>query len=67
MELAVKVVSEEVPGYTLYNGQEKFNISAGKHLKIETSPEGNEILDAIVPTGKKWLVSILVSVQEENA
>jgi hypothetical protein len=41
------------------------DLPAGKHLKIETSPAGVEILDAVVPTGKKWTsVKISVEVQE---
>jgi len=37
---------------------------AGKRLKIETSPGGEEILDEEVPAGKSWKIRIAVSVEE---
>jgi len=41
-----------------------FVIPAGKTLKIETTPQGEEILSETVPAGKTWTVSISVSVIE---
>ena len=40
---------------------------AGKTLKIETSPAGAELLDAVVPDGKQWSVLVYVRVVETSA
>jgi len=47
-----------------YYGTEVLNIAADKHLKVETSPDGEDVLDAVVPTGKTWVARITVSIQE---
>ena len=41
-------------------------VSAGQHLKIETSPGGEEILDEQVPDRKQWSVRIIVEIEEED-
>jgi hypothetical protein len=48
------------------DGDGTFQVTAGKHLKIETSPGGEEILDVIVPEGKVWTVTLSVRVIEED-
>lgn len=42
-------------------------LSAGQHLKIETSPGGEELLDVVVPAGKVWSVVINVETLEGDA
>jgi len=44
-----------------------FVVPAGKTLKIETSPQGDEILSATVPKGKVWSVSIVIDISETDA
>lgn len=55
---------------TLYevrkDGDGTFQVTAGKHLRIETSPKGEEILDVVVPEGKVWTVTVSVRVIEED-
>lgn len=48
-------------------GSVDFSLATGKTLKIETSPNGEEILDLTVPVGKSWDVSISVSINETDA
>jgi hypothetical protein len=48
-------------------GGESFNLVAGQSLKIESSPNGEELLVAEVPAGKKWTVSVSVSTVETDA
>ena len=43
-------------------GGESFDLAAGKSLKIETSPAGEELLDIQVPAGEAWFVTIDVSI-----
>jgi len=54
-------------GLVRMSGGETFEVTAGKSLKIETSPGGIEILDSQVPRGKTWAVSISVQVSETDA
>jgi hypothetical protein len=43
------------------------DVQAGKHLVIESSPSGLEILDEECPAGKLWHVTIHVDVKEVDA
>jgi len=61
-ELALE--EETLPARTTYQGSTSVSLAAGKNLKIETSPDGEELLNTNVPAGKSWLVSINVYVQE---
>ena len=47
-------------------GQGSYAVVAGQTLKIETSPQGEDILEASPPAGKKWTVSIKVNVEESD-
>ena len=49
-----------VPSVTRYDGVQHVELPAGKRLKIETSPNGNELLDVEVPVGKKWVGTVVV-------
>ena len=49
------------------SGGESFSVSAGKSLKIETSPQGDDIMNEEVPDGKKWDVSVSIQVTETDA
>ena len=55
------------PENTLITGQEIIDIPAGKTLKIETSPQGEDILNITVPEGKKWVATINISIVETDA
>jgi len=43
-----------------------FDVEAGKTFKVETSPEGVELLSETVPAGKLWKVTLRVDVVEVN-
>ena len=51
---AVRQLTGEVAGIT---------IAPGQQFRIETSPEGIEILNVVVPAGKRWVVGISVDVR----
>jgi hypothetical protein len=42
-------------------------IPSGKELRIETSPDGEELGSGTVPAGKKWVVniSVFIEIQDE--
>lgn len=48
-------------------GSATVNVSAGQTLKIETSPDGIEVVEIVCPDGKKWSLHISVFVEESNA
>lgn len=54
-------------GTIVMSGGETFEVTAGKNLKIETSPEGLTYLNETVPSGKKWIVSISIHIKVEDA
>lgn len=47
---------------TLYNGS--VTLAAGKVLKIETLPLGDELLEIVVPADKSWRVKFRIEVCE---
>ena len=47
-----------------YYGSEEVSMAAGKTIRVETSPAGEEILDMTVPEGKAWSVSVTISIAE---
>ena len=50
---------------TWYYGDGTFQASAGQSVIIETSPDGEEVLSAVVPDGKTWTVHITLHIEEE--
>ena len=63
MELR-KVNFPAIPAKSNYSGSGELEVSGGKHLKIETTPSGLDILDVVVPEGKTWKVRIDISIEE---
>ena len=57
----------EVPHQVTRLGRKILVLTAGMHLKIETSPGGDEILDVVVPEGKAWKVNVTIAVYERDA
>ena len=47
--------------------QDNVIVSAGKSLKIKTSPQGEEILNAECPQGKTWIARLIVEITETDA
>ena len=67
--MAMRIDTQTTPAIaakTEYNGSTTLNINSGKSLKIETTPQGDEILNIAVPSGKKWKVSLKVHITETN-
>jgi len=48
-------------------GLAQLELVAGKSLRIETTPQGVEILNAEVPAGKTWTVEMSVLITETDA
>ena len=62
----MELTEESLPARMKRRGCQTFAMAAGKSLKIETSPSGEEILDVEVPTGKAWQVTVNVHVVETD-
>jgi hypothetical protein len=63
MELQKNVIPSRIQKY---GSEDNIIIVAGKRLKIETTPGGNEILDVTVPDGKQWIAAISVDIIERS-
>ncbi len=55
-----------VTAKTIFTGDDNFQLAAGKHLKVETSPNGVDIYDGVVPAGKSWNVTVFMRIEESN-
>ena len=51
-------------GVTVESGGETFDVAAGKSVKLGTYPQGEIYLDATVPSGKKWTVTVSIQIKE---
>jgi len=56
----------ESPARIQYQGDGTFNIPGEQSLIIETSPGGLDVLDEEVPSGKRWIVTIRLSITEQD-
>ncbi|MBU1621850.1 MAG: hypothetical protein KJ604_20535 [Gammaproteobacteria bacterium] len=65
--MAIELVTDEILAKTTKRGHEILDLVAGKHLKVEASPDGSEILDAVVPEGKNWHVTVSIYIEETDA
>jgi len=52
---------------TRISGTQRVEMVAGQHLKMETSPGGEELLDEVVPAGKAWSALVIVVITERDA
>ena len=55
------------PARTVLHGSGVYTVEAGKTLKIETSPNGEDILEEEVPAGKVWSAHITINIDETDA
>ena len=65
--MAIDLSTENVTAKALKKGDDVFQLSAGKSLKIESSPDGEEHFDDVVPEGKVWNVDIFLKIEETDA
>jgi len=62
--MAIELRTEALPARTTKAGNGTFTVPAGKTLKFETTPGGQELLNVVVPAGKTWTVTVNVYVVE---
>lgn len=65
--MAMTLSEESRPARMSLTGTETVLAPAGKFVKIETAPDGVEILNAEVPAGKAWTVTVNVYIVETDA
>jgi len=57
-----------VAAQTRYSARGSFSVPAGKKLKLETFPQGEDVLESDeVPAGKKWTVTGNFTIVETDA
>lgn len=49
------------------SGDDNIAVSAGQHLKIETTPGGEEVLNFEAPAGEDWTARIIVELTKADA
>ena len=62
----ILLASRVVSAHTVKFGATTTTLPAGKHLKVESSPAGEEYFDGVVPTGKQWEVYVSVQIVETD-
>ena len=65
--MAIELGRTAVGAYDQLIGGSEFEVAAGQSLKIETSPDGEEVLDEECPVGKAWAVYVFVKIVETDA
>jgi len=64
--MAIELTTESRAARTYIYGSTQFVLPVGKSIKIETAPDGEELLDAIPPEGKTWQINISVNINETD-
>lgn len=63
--MAIQLTDHVWPGKTVKSGTaQAIVIPPGKMLKVETTPDGEELLSAVCPQGKNWSARIIVEITE---
>lgn len=60
--MAIVLIEDSLPARTTYQGYDTVSVVSGKHLVIETSPAGEELLDFEIPAGGPWNVTVNVHI-----
>ena len=60
----MELTDMSVPARVVSGGRGEFEMVAGKTLKIETSPQGLNILNEQVPEGERWRVVVNVQIDK---
>ncbi len=62
------LTSHSWPAKVMKSGLEEGTpLTVGQSIKVETAPNGVEILNAECPVGKAWSVRIIVEITETDA
>jgi len=65
--MTIELTDHNWPSKVVKSGQEAgIPVPAGRSIKIETSPGGEEILDVECPVGKSWSVRVIVEIDETD-
>lgn len=57
---------KNIPSRYVRWGSYTFTATDGKRLTMETNPSGLDILSETVPANKKWTVTVMVEINEED-
>jgi len=62
--MAIDLSEIVVTAKVVHTGDDTFQLTAGKILNIESSPEGEEYYKGTVPDGKVWNVTVFLKIEE---
>ena len=65
--MAIELGKTEVDAHNTLTGDNEFTVLAGQSLRVETSPDGSDILNEECPAGKSWEVYVFVRITETDA
>ena len=66
MELTEMGSAGAQAAYTAKQATGAVSVTAGQSLKVETAPDGVDMLDAECPAGKVWVATVTVSIKETD-
>ncbi len=62
----MELTTTQIPAATKITGEvTDLVVNAGQRFIIESSPGGEDILGSTIPEGKRWKISVSVSIDEE--
>ena len=65
--MPIDLSEKAVTAQTEFTGDDNFVLSAGKTLKVESTPDGEEHFNQVVPEGKSWAVTVFLKIVETDA
>ncbi len=64
--MVIDLSTENVTPKVVQKGDDIFQLTSGKALKIESTPNGEEHFNGTVPEGKTWSVTVFLKIVERN-
>jgi len=61
---AIMLASLTRSAHIIKFGSTEVTLPAGKHLKVETSPAGEDLFDGVVPSGTQWVARVSIECVE---
>lgn len=56
-----------IPASVKKAGQGRYIVTPEQSFKIESSPQGEDILEVSPPAGKQWAITVRVNIEESDA
>lgn len=60
----MELIDMSVSARNVFGGSVGFDVEAGKTVKIETSPNGTDILNEKVPANERWRIQLNIQIEK---